>query len=138
MDYKKMALGTLLGATATFYALSAVAQTDRTSGENEYMQACASCHGASGTGDGPLADLLTVSIPDLTTISANNDGVFPLLDVIMTIDGRTASVGHGFPMPVWGDRFSSDVGKSAGPYGAEVLVRGRVLTLAEYLESIQQ
>lgn len=107
-------------------------------GEAEYMQACASCHGAGGTGDGPLAELMTVPVPDLTMISAGNDGVFPMLSVIQVIDGRTGVRGHGYPMPVWGDRFETEASDMAGPYGAELMVRGRVLALATYLESIQQ
>ncbi|MBY4892274.1 cytochrome c [Rhodobacteraceae bacterium N5(2021)] len=107
---------TLAGAIslAALFALPVAAQQTMTAGQDQYMQACASCHGASGTGDGPL------------------------LDIIMFIDGRTGIRGHGYPMPVWGDRFSSELGESAGPYGAELAIRGRVLALAEYLESIQQ
>jgi mono/diheme cytochrome c family protein len=107
-------------------------------GEQEYMDYCASCHGADGRGEGPLADLMTVEVPDLTTIAAENDGAFPMLNVIQVIDGRSGIRGHGFPMPVWGDRFSAEVGETAGEYGDELVVRGRVLALATYLESIQQ
>ena len=38
-------------------------------GEQEYMTYCASCHGADGTGDGPLAAFLTVKVPDLTVVA---------------------------------------------------------------------
>lgn len=107
-------------------------------GEVEFMQACASCHGADGRGTGPLSEILTVPVPDVTTIAARNDGVFPMLDVIHTIDGRMETTGHGFPMPVWGDRYAAEVGASAGTFGAELVVRGRVLALATYLESIQE
>jgi len=107
-------------------------------GEMEYMETCASCHGAGGTGDGPLAELMTVEMPDLTMIAANNDGEFPMLEVIQVIDGRTGVRGHGYPMPIWGQRFEQDAEPMGGPYGAELIVRGRVLVLAEYLASIQQ
>lgn len=110
----------------------------QSAGETEYMQACASCHGESGIGDGPLAELMTVPVPDLTTITQQNDGVFPMLEVIQVIDGRSGIRGHGYPMPVWGDRFDAEVGDSAGPYGSELVIRGRVLALATYLESIQE
>ena len=106
-------------------------------GESEYLNACASCHGESGAGDGPLAQLMTVKVPALTGLSAANDGVFPMLEVIQTIDGRQGIRGHGYPMPVWGKRFKDDI-ESAGPYGAEAIVRGRILSLAYYLETIQQ
>lgn len=102
------------------------------------MNSCAACHGEGGLGDGPLADLMTVDLPDLTQIKAGNDGVFATLKVIHIVDGRTGVRGHGYPMPVWGDRFSGDIGEAAGPYGREILVRGRILSLVYYLDEIQQ
>lgn len=106
-------------------------------GKMEYMNNCASCHGESGMGQGPLAELMTVDVPALTKLAANNDGKFPMLEVIHTIDGRQGTRGHGYPMPVWGDRFSKSV-DAAGEYGAEAIVRGRILSIAYYLESIQE
>ncbi|MHA3980172.1 c-type cytochrome [Halovulum sp. GXIMD14794] len=107
-------------------------------GEREYMNSCVACHGAGGKGGGEISELLTVDIPDLTTIAARNDGEFPMLEVIQIIDGRTGVRGHGGPMPLWGDRYAVEIGESAGPYGAELAIRGRVLSLAYYLESIQE
>lgn len=106
-------------------------------GKAEYMNACASCHGESGKGEGPLAELMTVPVPDLTQLAASNDGEFPMLDVIMTVDGRSGIRGHGYPMPVWGSRFEAEAG-DVGDYAAELEVRGRVLSIAYYLESIQE
>jgi hypothetical protein len=74
-------------------------------GLEEYVQACASCHGIAGQGNGPLAEFMTVTVPDLTRISQENDGVFPMLQVIQIIDGRTGVRGHGSAMPVWGSRY---------------------------------
>ena len=106
-------------------------------GSEEFLNSCASCHGEAAAGDGPLAELMTVKVPALTGLSAANEGVFPMLQVIHTIDGRMGVKGHGFPMPVWGKRFKQEI-EMAGPYGAEAIVRGRILSLAYYLESIQQ
>jgi len=106
-------------------------------GSEEFLNSCASCHGETAAGDGPLAELMTVKVPSLTGLSAANDGVFPMLEVIHTIDGRQGIKGHGYPMPVWGNRFKREI-EDAGPYGAEAIVRGRILSLAYYLESIQQ
>jgi hypothetical protein len=61
-----------------------------------------------------------------------------MLEMIQVIDGRTGVRGHGYPMPVWGDRFDAEVGEEAGAYGGELVVRGRVLALATYLQSIQE
>lgn len=106
-------------------------------GKTEYMNACASCHGESGAGDGPLAGLMTVPVPALTGLSAANDGQFPMLKVIQTIDGRQSIRGHGYPMPVWGSRFSEEL-ENTGPYGAEAIIRGRILSIAYFLETLQQ
>jgi mono/diheme cytochrome c family protein len=119
-------------------ALSAGAALAQDPGEEEYMQACAACHGETGIGDGPLAELMTVSVPDLTQLSARNDGAFPMLSVVQIIDGRTGVRGHGYPMPVWGDRFKAEAMPDAGKYGAELVVRGRILSIAYFLESIQK
>lgn len=125
-------LAIILAAT-TFGAMA-----EDNTGEYEYMVACANCHGDGGHGDGPLAGLLTVEVPDLTQISANHDGVFPFLDTMMIVDGRTGVRGHGSNMPVWGDRFERDALKDVGVYGAELIARGRLMSLVEYLEAIQQ
>lgn len=106
-------------------------------GRMEYMEACAACHGMDGKGDGPLAELMTVEVPDVTTLAAENDGTFPMHDVITVIDGRSGIRGHGYPMPVWGTRFATEAG-DIGAMGRELAVRGRVLSLAMYLQSIQQ
>ena len=128
------ALGLVVAASALCAGGSAVAQS---AGETEYMNACAACHGEKGTGDGPLAELMTVDLPDLTQISARNDGAFPMLDVIQIIDGRSGIRGHGYPMPVWGQRFKEALSIDIGPYASEIVTRGRILALAQHLESIQ-
>ena len=106
-------------------------------GQQEYMDNCASCHGESAMGQGPLAELMTVKVPSLTDLAAKNDGVFPMLEVIHAIDGRQGTRGHGYPMPVWGTRFKKD-SEDTGPYGGEAIVRGRVLSIVYFLESIQE
>jgi mono/diheme cytochrome c family protein len=106
-------------------------------GKAEYISACASCHGEDAKGNGPLAELMTVPVPDLTTLSVNNDGEFPMLRVIQTIDGRQGIKGHGYPMPVWGKRLVPDAEKY-GEFGSETVIRGRILSLALYLESLQE
>jgi mono/diheme cytochrome c family protein len=128
---------TLLAALS-LAAAAGTAEAQSNAGAAEYVRACASCHSLTGHGDGPLAEYMTVAVPDLTQISARNDGVFPMLEVIQIIDGRTGVRAHGGPMPVWGDRFEATAASEAGDYGAEVMVRGRILALATYLEAIQQ
>lgn len=73
------------------------------SGAELYQRFCASCHGYSGFGDGPVASQLKVSVPDLTRIAKRHGGVFPAEDVRRIIDGRSVHMAHGTrTMPVWG------------------------------------
>jgi mono/diheme cytochrome c family protein len=126
----------LTGAFLAATALGAQAQDDP--GKDEYMIACAVCHGESGMGNGPFADVLNIEVPGLTGLSAANDGEFPFLETLMIIDGRTGVRGHGGPMPIWGDRYEQAALEDVGVFGAEMIVRGRLLALVEYIESIQQ
>ena len=76
------------------------------SGETLYLQLCASCHGRSGVGDGPVAASLKEKVPDLTRIAWRDGGEFPREDVKRSIDGRVERLAHGpREMPVWGIRF---------------------------------
>ncbi|MBA3911261.1 MAG: 3-methyladenine DNA glycosylase [Rhodobacter sp.] len=107
-------------------------------GAQLYGDYCSACHGATGLGDGDMANVVSIQSPNLTLLAKNNDGVFPMLKVLHTIDGRTGVRAHGGVMPLWGRVFSDEVGDSAGPYGSVLEVRGRLLSLATYIESIQQ
>jgi mono/diheme cytochrome c family protein len=126
----------LIGASAIALAASAAIAQD--AGRNEYMVACAVCHGESGMGDGPFTSMMNVDIPSLTQLSQNNEGEFPYLEVFQIVDGRTGVRGHGGPMPIWGSRFSEAAQEDFGVYGAEVVTRGRVAVLVDYIESIQE
>ncbi|MDU8911286.1 cytochrome c [Aestuariicoccus sp. MJ-SS9] len=125
-----------MGAALAVMAGPGLAQ-DADLGEAIYTQYCATCHGAGGQGNGPLTDLLTTQVPDLTQLSAGNDNVFPMLQVIHVIDGRTGLRAHGGPMPVYGALFSEE-SPSDTKYGDVLFTRGKVLSLAYYLETIQQ
>src|SRR5512147_3337996 len=64
-------------------------------GKKEYDASCAACHGQDGKGKGSFAELLNVSMPDLTALSKRNGGVFPAVRVYDVIDGRAAVKAHG-------------------------------------------
>ncbi|RDC71195.1 cytochrome c [Rhodovulum sp. 12E13] len=117
---------------------STASAQDMQAGKAEYMIACAVCHGESGKGAGPMTEYLSIEVPSLTTLAAENDGTFPYLDVFQVIDGRTGVRGHGGAMPVWGDRFSAGARGEYGSFGAEVVTRGRIAVLTDYLMSIQE
>jgi hypothetical protein len=124
--------------TSCFAIAAALPLAADEAGQQEYMVACAICHGESGKGEGPFAPLLSIHTPDLTNLAAGNDGDFPFLDVLMVVDGRTGVRAHGdSAMPIWGERFKASA-VDAGPYGSELEVRGRLLALVTYIESIQE
>jgi hypothetical protein len=59
-----------------------------------------------------------------------------MAEIAASIDGRTVVSAHGSrEMPIWGERFGEMGG--GGSIGEEV-VRGNLLVLMEYLQSIQQ
>ena len=122
--------------SALLCAFPVIAQ--EATGERDYMRACVSCHGTSGKGDGPLADLMTLKVSDLTVLSISNDGTFPLHDVMMFIDGRSRIRAHGGDMPVWGQIFVQDAEDYVARYEAENVAERRVLSLALYIESLQE
>ncbi len=107
-------------------------------GAQLYMDYCAACHGESGKGDGDMANLMTIPSPNLTLLAKNNDGEYPMLKVIHIIDGRTGVRAHGGPMPVFGKVFTSTEPGPANPYGSILEARGRVMSVAYYLETIQE
>ena len=133
LDPKTLALSAAVIAGA---AGAAVAEGSLI-GAAVYHQYCATCHGAGGEGDGPLTEHMLTKVPDLTAMAAENDGVFPMLDVIHVIDGRTGLRGHGGPMPVYGSIFMSEKQDEIGLVASVLETRGRILSLALYLESIQ-
>ena len=110
-------------------------------GKREYESNCAVCHGMKGKGDGPYAGFVqTKRGLDLTTIQKRNAGVFPLLQVLETIDGRREIAAHGpRDMPIWGRDYLE---KGRGdyldvPYDLERYVETRIVALADYLYRLQ-
>jgi mono/diheme cytochrome c family protein len=106
------------------------------SGMEMYQQLCASCHGVGGKGDGPVAPLIKIGVPDLTRIAWRDGGEFPAEDVRRTIDGRYDRPAHGpRDMPVWGWQFYD----SANPDDAAERARvdSMIGRLVDYVRSIQ-
>ncbi len=122
----------IAGCLTALLGFPAIAE-EELSGAEEYRRSCGSCHGASGIGDGPQVASLNIEPTDLTVIARNNGGVFPERRVLETIDGRWFVFTHGDrDMPVWGARYSSEMG------GDEYAVRARVLKLVDHIRSIQK
>jgi len=107
-------------------------QTSAANGKQMFVSYCASCHGANGKGDGPVAASLKMPPPDLTMLSKNNHGEFPDRHILAVLENGTGVPSHGTAeMPVWGpllarlDRANPDVKHL------------RISNLTAYLKSIQ-
>lgn len=113
-------------------------------GRHEFDNRCAVCHGSGGTGDGPMAGMLTSPPADLTRLAAANGGVFPFQRVYEVIDGRQQVKGHGErDMPIWGRDYQQDrVGAATQffgmPYDMELFVRVRILALIDHIYQLQE
>ena len=146
----KLALMTGAAIALTLFLASSAAHAEEdTIGDDEYRISCLSCHGVGGRGNGPLAEFLTVKPTDLTMLSKNNGGQYPnlkaghypFLRVYQVIDGRADVAVHGErAMPVWGNRYLAQQPGGVSSYGGdyEKVVRGRILELVYYIQSIQQ
>ena len=106
-------------------------QAQLTAGDEMYMAFCANCHGVDAMGEGPVAESLVVAPPDLTRLTANNDGKFPRVKTLNVILGDRDVKTHGTrEMPLWGEIFTVTTGSPA-------MARFRAYALVKYLESVQ-
>jgi hypothetical protein len=111
-------------------------------GKHEFESHCVVCHGWEGKGDGPFAhfELLKIKIPDLTTLSRKNNGVFPLQRVYEVIDGTEALKAHGTrEMPIWGTVYTAEVEEAYFdvPFNPRAYVRLHILALIDYISRLQ-
>lgn len=132
----------IAGIAVASIAATASAQSkgDRVDfGKREFEANCASCHGTSGKGSGPIADLLKKSPPDLTQLAKKNNGVFPIERLYRVIDGSEVPSHGSRDMPVWGRDYKIQAAEHYMdvPYDPEVYVRTRILSLLEYLNRLQ-
>ena len=109
-------------------------------GANDYETYCASCHGTSGHGDGPVAEFLAITPTDLTKLARKNGGAFPDARIAEIIDGRQEVKVHGpRDMPVWGDWFDAEAdAPGLRPSEREIVVRERIKALVSFLKTLQE
>ncbi|WP_129774900.1 c-type cytochrome [Peristeroidobacter soli] len=122
----------LLSWNATASAADYVAM----SGQELYGRFCASCHGMTGRGDGPVASSFKVEVPDLTLIARRAQGSYPRDRIERIIDGRFVVGAHGSrTMPVWGEDLSRlEIGNPDAERATRVII-GR---LADYVWLLQK
>jgi mono/diheme cytochrome c family protein len=143
--WRNIACFWVLGAALIGYTSRvALAQdgSQMASGELEFRQYCAPCHGLEGTGDGPVARALKKRPADLTSLAKNNSGVFPAKEVHDFIYGTRTVASHGpREMPIWGYAFMFRQGALAGPFVVESTpqeAEDKIARLVDYVKSIQR
>ena len=112
-------------------------------GKHEFQRSCATCHGSDAKGDGPTAAILLAKPSDLTQLRNTHGGTFLFWRVYDQINGSDEKTIQGFgirghgtrEMPIWGEQFRFDREATAA---YKMGVRGRILSLVHYLESIQE
>lgn len=122
-----------LPAPAPVVAEQEAEMRQQVTGGATFRTYCATCHGTTARGDGPLAVNMRRKPADLTEIAKRNGGLFPTDMVFRTIDGRQPVRGHSGPdMPAWGDTFMKS--RNGGNTDS---VRQTIESLVRYLESMQ-
>jgi len=125
---------TLLGATL-FLLTPTGGQVIDSDGAILFARYCAACHGQLGEGDGPVASVMLITVPNLRTLSARSNGSFPRDAVMQYIDGRNLPAAHGDRlMPVWGDAFAKTAVDSES---GESVARTRITAITEFVERLQ-
>ena len=134
MTKKLLGWAIALALLPGIYGISLAAESN--SGKQMYLQYCSSCHGKDGKGDGTVSRDLKVRVPDLTGLAKKKQGVYPLDDVMATIDGRRLVRGHGDRnMPVWGESFHSESEAKKYP---ELTTLLKAKIIAEYVATLQK
>jgi mono/diheme cytochrome c family protein len=127
-------------AAAAFAAAAGLAEpaaADPLAGEEAFRDFCAGCHGETARGDGPMTEILTVAVPDLTGLAARNGGSFPWHAALRAIEAGGGVAAHGGPMPVFGALFDDDRVLAEAPDGSLVETSARIAAILEWLASVQ-
>ncbi len=102
------------------------------SGGQMYGTYCADCHGADGTGNGPLAPTLRAAPPDLTRLAKGNRGTYPGGHVYQAIKwGGGVYRPRSNVMPVWAERLKQASNND------DARLSARIMELTNYVETLQ-
>ena len=100
-------------------------------GRDIYNFYCATCHGRTGGGNGPMAAALKNPPADLTTLARANGGRFPRERVEAFITHGSSVPAHGSSdMPPWGPIF-----RALEPSDTRATLR--IHNVVTYIESLQ-
>ena len=131
MIRKALALIALFGATQAALATDYLSA----SGDVLFSKFCASCHGSTAQGNGPVAKYMKVAPLDLTRIAQRRNGKFDADEIERIVDGRIVIGAHGTrAMPIWGEEFTrQEIGEPQAEKGTRVVIH----RIVEYLRTIQ-
>ena len=116
--------------TAGIVGATAAEAASADEGAKLYATLCASCHGASGGGDGPAAGAMTPPPTNLT------QSTLKVPELMRVIDGRRTVRAHGSAaMPVWGRVFEQEMA-GGGREHRDSLRQTQML--AEYVLSLEK
>ena len=131
--------GVLVSATLVWSATAAgpwqqrPPREDYSSGAYLYRAFCATCHGETGKGDGPVADIADRRPADLTILRRNNGGTYPRDRVLRVLENVEPIPGHEPPaMPNWRNVLKTTEG------GNERVIRTRLEALADHVGTLQE
>jgi mono/diheme cytochrome c family protein len=132
---RTLAIASLFLLATTGTSVSVAEDLSGYTGAQLFQRFCASCHGKTGEGNGPVAPFFKLRPPDLTQLAHRSAGQFPAEKVRQIIDGRQRSLPHGArEMPVWGLELELADGQAADP---RKQADANISLLVEYLRSIQ-
>ncbi|EYD72777.1 cytochrome c family protein [Limimaricola hongkongensis DSM 17492] len=107
------------------------------SGRTLFMENCASCHGAGGRGDGPMARDLPRAPTDLTRLSRRGQA-FPTVHVMSYIDGYFRQDDPDQVMPEFSELFTGPTLHVDTGDGLLTPTPQPLVALSAYLEAIQE
>lgn len=115
------------------------AEPEMPTGAEDFANACASCHGPAGKGDGPGGVGLPKKPADLTQLSARNGGTFPTTRVMAKIWGYSGGGQNGAVMPSFAPLLEGNqMVLYDGGDGIATPTPIRLVNVAEYLKTLQE
>jgi mono/diheme cytochrome c family protein len=126
-----------VAVTCAILLAATAARAFAQSGQQDFEQYCADCHGVKADGRGTSRVLSPeYPPPDLTHLAQKNGGKFPFDRVVSIIDGRENIPSHArVEMPFWGVTMQ-EPGKEFTP-ASNAKVKARIDAIVKYIETLQ-
>jgi mono/diheme cytochrome c family protein len=134
MNRKNIRAIFLVVAVLSFATSASAEGNDALQGQKYFARYCASCHGVTGVGNGPVAKSLAKPPANLRLLADKYGLPLPAAKLADLIDGRDAVRAHGTRvMPVWGEKLYAT---GEGEQG-EVSIGEVIRKIVAYLDTIQ-